>query len=155
MSTHIVDRIEAIRFTAEVTGHYRDRYLVCELGGDNNVRCARTNRRARTWSATAIGEEWEIIGQACRFAAACSGGMTRLHGRELCDAQAVQRPDGIARAPQVGGKLYELLVLEHACRAFGKVVGDRHGFLPAQLAGDERLQGGSHLLTVHVQRSCG
>jgi hypothetical protein len=82
MSTHIVDRIEAIRFPAEVTGQYRDRYLVTELGGDNNVRCARTNRRARTWSATAIGEEWEVIGQACRFAAGCAGGMTKLHGRE-------------------------------------------------------------------------
>jgi hypothetical protein len=81
MSTHIVDRIEAIRFPAEATGHYRDRYLVAELGGDNNVRCARTNRRARTWSATAIGEEWEVIGQACRFAAACAGGGTKLHGR--------------------------------------------------------------------------
>lgn len=82
MSTHIVDRIEAIRFPAESTGRYRDEYLVCELGGDNNVRCARTNRRARTWSATAIGEEWEVIGRACQFAAACAGGMTRLHGRE-------------------------------------------------------------------------
>ncbi len=82
MSTHIVDRIEAIRFPAEVTGRYRDEYLVCELGGDNNVRCARTNRRARTWSATAIGEEWEVIGRACQFAAACAGGGTKLHGRQ-------------------------------------------------------------------------
>ena len=77
MSTHIVDRIEAIRFPAKVTGHYCDRYLVCELGGDSNVRCARTNRRARTWSATAIGEEWEIIGQACRFVAQNA---VQLHG---------------------------------------------------------------------------
>jgi len=81
MSTRIIDRIEAIRFPKEVTGHYADQYLVAELGGDNNVRCARTNRRARSWSATAIGQEWEVIGQACRFASACAGGMTKLHGR--------------------------------------------------------------------------
>ena len=83
MSTHIVDRIEAIRFPKETTGRYADFFLVAELGGDNNVRCARTNRRARTWSATAIGEEWAVIGEACRFAASCSGGMTKLRGRAI------------------------------------------------------------------------
>ena len=81
MSTRIVDRIEAIRFPKETTGHYADRFLVAELGGDNNVRCARTGKRARSWSATAIGQEWEVIGEACRFAASCSGGMTKLRGR--------------------------------------------------------------------------
>ena len=91
MSTHIVDRIEAIRFPKETTGHYADLFLVAELGGDNNVRCARTNRRARTWSATAIGEDWAVIGEACRFAASCSGGMTKLHGR-------VTKPESYIRA---------------------------------------------------------
>ena len=91
MSTHIVDRIEAIRFPKEITGNYADVFLVAELGGDNNVRCARTDRRARTWSATAIGEEWAVIGQACRFAAGCSGGMTKLHGR-------VTKPESYIRA---------------------------------------------------------
>ena len=37
MSTHIVDRIEAIRLSKEVTGQYEDIFLVAELGGDNNV----------------------------------------------------------------------------------------------------------------------
>ena len=37
MSTHIVDRIEAIRFPKEAIGHYEDIFLVMDLGGDNNV----------------------------------------------------------------------------------------------------------------------
>ena len=52
MSTHIVDRIEAIRFPKEAIGHYEDVYLVLELGGDNNVRDQR-NRRARSWAQRA------------------------------------------------------------------------------------------------------
>ena len=47
MSTHIVDRIEAIRFPAEATGHYADLFLVVELGGDNNLRRASDNSRAQ------------------------------------------------------------------------------------------------------------
>lgn len=81
MSTHIVDRIEAIRFPKEAIDHYEDIFLVVELGGDNNVRDNR-GRRARSWGATCIGPEWQIIGECCRFAAGCSGGMTRLHGRQ-------------------------------------------------------------------------
>jgi hypothetical protein len=81
MSTHIVDRIEAIRFPKEAIGHYEDVYLVLELGGDNNVRDMR-NRRARSWGATCIGPDWGVIGNCCRFAAGCSGGMTKLHGRQ-------------------------------------------------------------------------
>ena len=80
MSTHIVDRIEAIRFPKNAIDHYEDVYLVLELGGDNNVRDQR-GRRARSWGATCIGPEWGVIGECCRFAAGCSGGMTKLHGR--------------------------------------------------------------------------
>ena len=81
MSTHIVDRIEAVRFPKETVGHYEDIFIVLELGGDNNVRDHR-NRRARSWGATSIGPEWEVIGDCCRkWAAACSGGMTKLRGR--------------------------------------------------------------------------
>jgi hypothetical protein len=80
MSVHIVDRIEAVRFPKEAIDHYEDIYLVVELGGDNNVRDQR-GRRARSWGATCIGPEWQVIGDCCRFAAACSGGMTKLHGR--------------------------------------------------------------------------
>ena len=91
MSVHIVDRIEAIRFPKEAIDHYEDIYLVVELGGDNNVRNARTNRRARSWGATCIGPEWEVIGDCCRFAAGCSGGMTKLKGR-------VTKPESYIRA---------------------------------------------------------
>jgi hypothetical protein len=90
MSTHIVDRIVAIKFPKDTTGHYADQFLVAELGGDNNVTDNR-GRRARTWSATAIGQEWEIIGQACQFAAGCSGGMVKLRGR-------VTKPESYIRA---------------------------------------------------------
>jgi len=81
MSTHIVDRIEAIRFPKEAINHYEDVYILLELGGDNNVRDMR-NRRARNWGATCIGPEWQVVGDCCRFAAACSGGMTKLRGRK-------------------------------------------------------------------------
>ena len=38
-----------------------------------------------------IGEDWEVIGEACRLAASCSGGMTKLHGR-------VTKPESYIRA---------------------------------------------------------
>jgi len=81
MSTHIVDRIEAIRFLAAENGHYEDMFVVVELGGDNNCIDLR-GRRARSWGATCIGPGWQVIGDCCRFAAGCSGGMTKLRGRQ-------------------------------------------------------------------------
>jgi hypothetical protein len=88
MSTHIVDRIEAIRFPK--LDYERDVFLVLELGGDNNVTDMR-GRRARSWGATCIGPEYQVIGDCCRFAAGCSGGMTKLHGR-------VTKPEAYIRA---------------------------------------------------------
>jgi hypothetical protein len=82
MSTHVVDRIEAVRFPKEIFSNWPwAKYLVCELGGDNNCRNSRNGRRAKDWSATAIGEEYHIIYRACELAASCSGGMTKLRGR--------------------------------------------------------------------------
>jgi hypothetical protein len=54
---------------------------VLELGGDNNLR-TQGGKRCRSWSATAIGMEWEVIGKACRYAGDCAGGMLKLKGRE-------------------------------------------------------------------------
>jgi len=88
MSTHIVDRIEAIRFPK--LDYERDVFLVVELGGDSNVTDMR-DRRARSWGATCIGPEYQVIGDCCRFAAGCSGGMTKLHGR-------VTKPEAYIRA---------------------------------------------------------
>ena len=34
----------------------------------------------RDSGATCIGPDWDVIGDCCRFAAACSGGMTKLRG---------------------------------------------------------------------------
>jgi hypothetical protein len=81
MSTHIVDRILAVKLPKERTASYDDCFIVAQLGGDNNVINCRTNRRARHWHATAIGPDWSVIGEACRYAAGCSGGMLKLYGR--------------------------------------------------------------------------
>ena len=81
MSTHITDRIEAVRLPKETTGHYCAVFVVAEFGGDTNVRDALTGRRHREWSATAIGPEWEIIRRACERASACPGGCLKLAKR--------------------------------------------------------------------------
>jgi hypothetical protein len=84
MSTHIVDRVEAIRFPKELIDHYDDKFLVLQLGGDNN--CFESGignvngRRARHWSAMHFGPEYQVIGQVCNFAGDCEGGMTRFSG---------------------------------------------------------------------------
>ena len=80
MSTHIVDRIEAVRFPKEAIDHYEDVYLVVELGGDNNVT-DQHGRRGKL-GRTCIGPDWGVIGNCCRFAAGCAGGMTKLRGRK-------------------------------------------------------------------------
>ena len=80
MSSYICDEIRAIRFTPDDTGLARDHYLVVELGGDSNVTCK--GKRARSWSALAVGEEWEVIHRVCRQAADCAGGMLKLRGKE-------------------------------------------------------------------------
>ena len=82
MSTHMTDRIEAVRFRAADT-HHRfgdDVYLLCELGGDSNC-FDHSGRRARDWSATIAGCEWRVVQEACKWAADCAGGMLRLTGR--------------------------------------------------------------------------
>ena len=82
MSTHMTDRIEAVVFRAADT-HHRfgdDVYLLCELGGDSNC-FDHSGRRARDWSATVAGCEWEVIQNVCRVASDCAGGMLRLTGR--------------------------------------------------------------------------
>lgn len=81
MSTRIVDRILAVKLPKEQTADYEDCFIVAELGGDTNVIVCRTNRRARSWQATAIGHEWLVLSEACQRAAGCCGGMLKLHGR--------------------------------------------------------------------------
>jgi hypothetical protein len=92
MSTHIIDRIEAVKFSKEYTGHYEDLFIVVELGGDNNLRRSSDNKRARDWSASCIGPAWSVIGQCCReIASYCEGGMTKLKGRQT-------KPESLIRA---------------------------------------------------------
>lgn len=81
MSTRIIDEIKAIRIPAEKLGgapYQRDIFVLCELGGDNNCFNTRTNKRARSWSAVAIGEPWQVIGEACKYAGSFEGGMTKF-----------------------------------------------------------------------------
>jgi hypothetical protein len=61
MSTHIVDRIEAIRFLAQVTGHYRDHYLVAELGGDSDF-----SHNGNFHPATLEPHTWKLLSSRLR-----------------------------------------------------------------------------------------
>lgn len=80
MSTRIIDELKAIKIPQEIHGEtYRqDIYILCELGGDNNLINTRTNRRARHWTAVAIGETWRVIGEICEYAGSFEGGMTKF-----------------------------------------------------------------------------
>ena len=81
MSTHIVDKIEAVRLSQEATGHYGKHFPRHGVG-----RRQQRPRHARA-AGTRLGHdlhrpEWQVIGDCCRFAAGCSGGMTKLRGRQ-------------------------------------------------------------------------
>lgn len=91
MSTHITDRIEAVKLAKESTGCVDDFYIVMELGGDTNVRSADTGRRARHWCVTAVGMEWHVIREATERAAACAGGCLKLAGRGVTTPESYIR----------------------------------------------------------------
>lgn len=78
MSTHIIDRIAAVKFPKERTKYACDYYIVAYEGGDNNVISNRTNQRARDWIAFSAGQHYEGISRACEYAAACEGGCLKM-----------------------------------------------------------------------------
>lgn len=64
---------------------YDDRYLLLELGGDNNCSTyhPESNREvgSRDWCVLAYGRHYEVIEEAVKFSAACEGGGMRFSGR--------------------------------------------------------------------------
>jgi hypothetical protein len=100
MSTHIIDRVAAVKFPKERTGYYADYYLLATLSGDNNCINTATGRRARHWNPTAMGEEWKCLARACEIAASFCGGCARfVHGRSTPEAFITRCREALATGP--------------------------------------------------------
>ena len=92
MSHRIVYEHLAVHFPANMLmaelehwSFYDDRYLLLELGGDNNCSTyhPQTNREvaSRDWCVLAYGHHYEVIAKAVKFSAVCEGGGMRLSGQ--------------------------------------------------------------------------
>lgn len=62
-------------------GLSEDRFIVAIEGGDNNVRDARTGKRARSWEACMVGTHNQVLRQAVNFSGSCEGGSLQPKGR--------------------------------------------------------------------------
>lgn len=66
------------------TRFYSDQILLLELGGDNNMTTyhpvSRREVGSRRWMLCALGDECDIVREACKTAAYCEGGGMRLYG---------------------------------------------------------------------------
>lgn len=78
MSTHIIDRIAAVKFPKERTGYTEHYYLLALLSGDNNVIDCATNSRARKWNPQVAGTHGHCLSRACEIAADIPGGCIRM-----------------------------------------------------------------------------
>lgn len=89
MSTYIVDRALAVRFTPEAinaalgeNNFYSDQFLFFEEGGDNNVttvdRITGRERRHRSWKLIAIGDHCSIMRKIIHLSAGAEGGCMRF-----------------------------------------------------------------------------
>jgi len=67
------------------------RFVVAVEGGDNNVRVARTGKRARSWDVCMIGTAHQVLKQAVYFAGACEGGSLKPSGRNASPEAYVRR----------------------------------------------------------------
>lgn len=81
MSYEISYRRRAFRMTAAEAAHYEETTFLVEEIGSNNCWELGNRRRARSWQCTAVGAEWECLGEVTRMAAACCGGGLVLYGR--------------------------------------------------------------------------
>ncbi len=92
MSHRIVYEHLAVLFPANTLkaelGHwslYDDRYLLLELGGDNNCSTfhPETNREvaSRDWCVLGLGRHYEVIAAAVKLSASCEGSGMRLSGQ--------------------------------------------------------------------------
>ena len=111
MSHRIVYGQLAIRFTAEelkaASGDWRfydDRYLLLELGGDNNMTTDHpvTGREvgSRRWILSAFGNHTDVIRDVCTQASYCEGGGMRLYGeRNTAPAGFIRRVRNVLKSP--------------------------------------------------------
>lgn len=81
----------AIRFPLDILKsvepemhRYSDQYLLLELGGDNNLTTyhpvSRREVGSRRWMLSSLGDQWDIVKDACKYGAHCEGGGMRLNG---------------------------------------------------------------------------
>ena len=80
----------AFHVPADALGLTADRFIVAIEGGDNNVRHAKTGKRARSWDACMIGTAEQVLKQAVYYAGACEGGSLQPYGR-CCTPEAYIR----------------------------------------------------------------
>lgn len=89
MSTYIVDRALAIRFTPNIINEalgkedfYSEQFLFFEEGGDNNVttvdRVTGRERHHKSWKLIAIGDHCSIMRKIIYLSAAAEGGCLRF-----------------------------------------------------------------------------
>ncbi|MDI9688515.1 hypothetical protein [Burkholderia cenocepacia] len=72
-------------------GLSEDRFVIAVEGGDNNVRNARTGRRARSWDACMVGTRNQVLQQAVHLAGACEGGSLQPRGRYCTPENYIRR----------------------------------------------------------------
>lgn len=92
MSVHMIDDIRAIRFPGELLKEQEDRYALCWLGGDNNMRTLVGNLRSRKWHCLAVGLRWQVMACAAEISSDCEGGSMRFVGsRHTTPEQFIRR----------------------------------------------------------------
>ena len=143
MSHRIVYGHLVIRFPLEVLkaaqpdiGRYSDQFLLLELGGDNNMTTMHRGREvgSRRWILSALGDQCDIVRDACKSAAYCEGGGMRLSGERHTTPESYIR--------RVRNVLKDAISLSDATREFGFS-------LTATLSIDsssERAKGWSHAI---------
>jgi hypothetical protein len=117
MSHRIVYEHLAVLFPANTLkaelGHwslYDDRYLLLELGGDNNCSTfhPETNREvaSRDWCVLGLGRHYEVIAAAVKLSASCEGGCMRLSGqRKTLPETYIRRVRNAMANPVPSGEL--------------------------------------------------
>ncbi|HEV7928114.1 MAG TPA: hypothetical protein VGR14_22370, partial [Verrucomicrobiae bacterium] len=78
MSTHIIDKIAAVKVPKERSGYIEDYYFLATLSGDNNVICSQTRRRARSWHGWTVGAHWRCLSRMCEISSGFCGGCIRM-----------------------------------------------------------------------------
>lgn len=119
MSYRIEYQWAAFTIAGAPLGLSEDRFILAIEGGDNNVREARTGKRARSWEACMVGTQNQVLRQAVYFAGACEGGGLQPKGRCCKPESYIRRIRELlaasTAAPAVGGWIPRLqAAAEHA-----------------------------------------